>query len=86
MGKLQVLGYSDTDVAEYLYNSQPRINSLFNFLCKDLTKACSTNPAPVPKVNDSYCDIKLLRFMSDYKGLPLLICETWINIVIVCVL
>ncbi|POO00634.1 Saposin B type domain containing protein [Trema orientale] len=45
----EVLGYSDTDVAEYLYKSQPQIDSLVNFLCKDLTKACSMKPPPVPK-------------------------------------
>lgn len=47
---LQVIGYYDTDVAEYLYKSKPDIDSVFNFLCKDLTKACSTKPPPVPKV------------------------------------
>lgn len=50
MWNLQVIGYSDTDVAEYLYNSKPDIDSLRNYLCKDLTKACSTKPPPVPKV------------------------------------
>ena len=50
LGILQVMGYSDTDVAEYLYTSKPQIDSLVNFLCKDLTKACSTKPPPVPKV------------------------------------
>lgn len=46
----QVMGYSDTDVAEYLYSNKPQIDSLTKFLCKDLTKACSTKPPPVPKV------------------------------------
>lgn len=59
---LQVLGYSDTDVAEYLYSSQPHIDSLVNFLCKDLTKACSTKPPPVPKVND---------FIIQYQAIPI---------------
>ncbi|OIW09203.1 hypothetical protein TanjilG_11341 [Lupinus angustifolius] len=45
----EVLGYSDTDVAEYLYKSKPNVDSLRNYLCKDLTKTCSTNPPPVPK-------------------------------------
>lgn len=53
----QVIGYSDTDVAEYLYKSKSDIDSLFNYLCKDLTKACSTKPPPVPKVN---CNMKLM--------------------------
>lgn len=46
----EVMGYSDTDVAEFLYKSKPNIDSLVSFLCKDLTKACSTKPPPVPKV------------------------------------
>ncbi|KAJ1421067.1 Saposin B type domain [Sesbania bispinosa] len=45
----EVIGYSDTDVAEYLYKSKPDIDSLLNYLCKDLSKACSTKPPPVPK-------------------------------------
>lgn len=47
---LQVMGYSDTDVAEYVYKNKPQIDSLLNYLCKDLTKACSAPPPPVPKV------------------------------------
>lgn len=47
---LQVMGYSDTDVAEYLFKNKPRIESLVSFLCKDLTGACSRKPPPVPKV------------------------------------
>lgn len=46
------MGYSDTDVAEYLYSSKPKIDSLVNYLCKDLTKSCSTKPPPVPKVTN----------------------------------
>lgn len=51
---VQVMGYSDTDVAEYLYKKKPEINSLVNFLCNDLTEACSTKPPPVPKVTKLY--------------------------------
>ncbi|XP_072091708.1 uncharacterized protein [Arachis hypogaea] len=46
----EVIGYLDTDVAEYLYNSKPDTDSLYKYLCKDPTKACSTKPPPVPKV------------------------------------
>ncbi|KAL2507373.1 uncharacterized protein Fot_31020 [Forsythia ovata] len=46
----EVLGYSDTDVAEYLYKNRPDLDSLVNFICKDLTKACRKKPPPVPKV------------------------------------
>ncbi|XLU27478.1 hypothetical protein S245_063544, partial [Arachis hypogaea] len=45
----KVTGYLDTDVAEYLYNSKPDADSLYKYICKDLTKACSTKPPPVPK-------------------------------------
>ncbi|GMI89440.1 Sensitive to Salt1 [Hibiscus trionum] len=45
----EVMGYSDTDVAEYMYTSKPDIESLANYLCKDLTKACKTKPPPLPK-------------------------------------
>ncbi|CAH9143414.1 unnamed protein product [Cuscuta epithymum] len=45
----EVMDYSDTDVAEYLYKNNPELDSLLNFLCKDLSKACSRMPPPVPK-------------------------------------
>lgn len=44
------MGYSDTDVAEYIYTSKPDIEALANYLCKGLTKSCKTKPPPVPKV------------------------------------
>lgn len=47
---LQVMGYSDTDVAEFVYSTKPSIDSLVNFLCNDLSKACSVKPPPIPKV------------------------------------
>lgn len=50
----QVMGYSDTDVAEYLYSSQPQVDSLVDYLCKDLTKSCRTKPPPVPKVTSLF--------------------------------
>lgn len=47
-----VMGYSDTDtdIAEYLYTSKHDIDSLFNYLFKDLSKACNTKPPLVSKV------------------------------------
>lgn len=51
---LQVMDYSDTDVAEYLYKSKSDLDSLKSFLCKDLTKVCSKAPPPVPKVMSSF--------------------------------
>ncbi|KAK1285465.1 hypothetical protein QJS10_CPB20g00512 [Acorus calamus] len=45
----EVMGYSDTDVAEYIFKSGPSIDSLIKYLCGDLTKACSVKVPPVPK-------------------------------------
>ncbi|XP_068652837.1 uncharacterized protein [Aristolochia californica] len=45
----EVLGYSDTDVAEFLFKKKPQMDSLLNFLCKNLTGACFAKPPPVPK-------------------------------------
>ncbi|KAL5975591.1 hypothetical protein ACLOJK_019916 [Asimina triloba] len=45
----EVMGYYDTDVAEFLYKSKLQLDSLVNFLCDDLSKACSVKPPPVPK-------------------------------------
>ncbi|KAK4761266.1 hypothetical protein SAY87_006159 [Trapa incisa] len=44
----EIMGYSDTDVAEYLYKSKPRVDSFVDFMCKDLTGACNKKPPPVP--------------------------------------
>ncbi|KAJ8452138.1 hypothetical protein Cgig2_016719 [Carnegiea gigantea] len=45
----EVLGYSDTDLAEYIYARKPQLDALSNYLCKDLGNACSKKPPPVPK-------------------------------------
>lgn len=76
-----VMDYSDTDVAEYLYKTKPDLDSLKSFLCKDLTKACSKAPPPVPKnrapgepfVAKSSKEAemeKLMRSMQDMPGAP----------------
>ncbi|GLT79055.1 hypothetical protein SLA2020_505650 [Shorea laevis] len=77
----EVIGYSDTDVAEYIYKSKPDIESLINYLCKDLTEACRTKPPPVPKdrtpgepfepkpSKDAEMD-KILRSMEGMPGAP----------------
>ncbi|GJX61409.1 retrovirus-related pol polyprotein from transposon TNT 1-94 [Tanacetum coccineum] len=44
-----VIGYYDTDVAEFIYKKKPQLSSLVNYLYKDLSEACSTEPPPVPK-------------------------------------
>ncbi|XP_059432812.1 uncharacterized protein LOC132166078 [Corylus avellana] len=74
----EVLGYSDTDVAEFLYKSKPNIDSLVSFLCKDLTKACSTKPPPVPKdrtpgelfVPKSAKEAEMEKLMKSMEGMP----------------
>ncbi|ONH97840.1 hypothetical protein PRUPE_7G213500 [Prunus persica] len=74
----EVLGYSDTDVAEYLYKSKPDIDSLVNYLCKDLTKACSTKPPRVPKnrtpgeifVAKSAKEAEMEKIMKSMEGMP----------------
>ncbi|XVE54118.1 hypothetical protein DITRI_Ditri03aG0055800 [Diplodiscus trichospermus] len=77
----EVMGYSDTDVAEYIYTSKPDIESLLNYLCKDLTKACKTKPPPllkdrapgepfVPKPTKEAEMEKMLRSMEGMPGAP----------------
>ncbi|KAJ7973730.1 hypothetical protein O6P43_003918 [Quillaja saponaria] len=74
----EVIGYADTDVAEHLYTSKPDINSLVNFACKDLTKACSTKPPPVPKdrapgepfVPKSSKEAEMEKMLKSMEGMP----------------
>ncbi|XP_054785618.1 uncharacterized protein LOC129292121 [Prosopis cineraria] len=74
----EVIGYYDTDVAEYLYNSKPNIDSLFNFLCKDITKACSTKPPPVPMdrsagepfIPKSSKEAEMEKLQKSMEGMP----------------
>lgn len=74
----EIMGYSDTDVAEYVYKHQPSINKLVNFLCKDLSKACSVKPPPVPKnripgepfVAKSAKDAEMEKIMRSMEGMP----------------
>ncbi|OIW15730.1 hypothetical protein TanjilG_04265 [Lupinus angustifolius] len=74
----EVMGYSDTDVAEYLYKSKPDVDSLLNYLCKDLTKACSKKPPPVPKdrtpgepfVAKSDKEAEMEKLLKSMEGMP----------------
>ncbi|KAK7379938.1 hypothetical protein VNO78_32202 [Psophocarpus tetragonolobus] len=74
----EVIGYSDTDVAEYLYSSKPDIDSLHNYLCKDLTKTCSTKAPPVPKdrapgelfVAKSSKEVEMEKLLKSMEGMP----------------
>ncbi|KFK29507.1 hypothetical protein AALP_AA7G143400 [Arabis alpina] len=74
----KVIGYSDTDVAEYIYKSKPDLVSLVNHLCKDLTDACSKKPPPVPKdrvpgepfVAKPSKDAEMDKIMRSMQGMP----------------
>eukprot|EP01018_Ginkgo_biloba_P015054 Gb_15758 [translate_table: standard] len=77
----EVLGYHDTDVAEFLFKNEPQISALSNFLCNDLSRACSVKAPPTPKdrvpgepfIPKSSKDAemeKILRSMADMPGAP----------------
>ncbi|XP_047330908.1 uncharacterized protein LOC124934422 [Impatiens glandulifera] len=74
----EVLGYYDTDVAEYVYKSKPSLDSLVKFLCKDLSKACSSPPPPLPKdraqgepfVPKSSKEAEMERMLKSMEGMP----------------
>ncbi|CAF2069128.1 hypothetical protein F2Q70_00034348 [Brassica cretica] len=74
----KVIGYSDTDVAEYIYKSKPDLASLVNHLCKDLTDACTKNPPPLPKdrvpgepfVAKPSKDAEMDKIMRSMQGMP----------------
>ncbi|GJN29632.1 hypothetical protein PR202_gb17881 [Eleusine coracana subsp. coracana] len=77
----EVMGYADTDVAEYIYKNKPPVDELVKFLCKDLSKACAKAPPPVPKdrvpgepfaakpSKDAEME-KILRSMEGMPGAP----------------
>ncbi|XP_015571636.2 uncharacterized protein LOC8265087 [Ricinus communis] len=77
----EVMGYADTDIAEYIFSSKPNIDSLVNYFCKDLTNACVKKPPPVPKdrtpgepfepkpSKDAEME-KIMRSMQDMPGAP----------------
>lgn len=73
-----VMDYSDTDVAEYLYKTKPDLDSLKSFLCKDLTEVCSKAPPPVPKnrvpgepfVAKSSKEAEMEKLMRSMQGIP----------------
>ncbi|KAL6547304.1 hypothetical protein OROMI_023025 [Orobanche minor] len=74
----EVLGYSDTDAAEYLYKKKPQLDAFINFICKDLTDACSKKPPPVPKDRapgepfepKSEKEAEMERLMKSMEGMP----------------
>lgn len=74
----EVVGFSDTDIAEYVYARKPQLDSLVNYLCKDLTEACSKKPPPVPKdripgepfVPKPTKEAEIEKMMRSMEGLP----------------
>ncbi|XP_021641045.2 uncharacterized protein LOC110635866 isoform X2 [Hevea brasiliensis] len=74
----QVVGYSDTDIAEYIFSSKPDIDSLVNYLCKDLTNSCRKKPPPVPKdrtpgepfVPKPAKDAEMEKILRSMEGMP----------------
>ncbi|CAH9066228.1 unnamed protein product [Cuscuta europaea] len=74
----EVMGFSDTDVAEYIYTHKPNLDSLVNFLCKDLTKACRKKPPPIPKdrtpgepfVPKSSKEAEMEKLLRSMQGMP----------------
>ncbi|XP_009802306.1 uncharacterized protein [Nicotiana sylvestris] len=73
-----VMDYSDTDVAEYLYKHNPDLDSLKSFLCKDLSKSCSKAPPPVPKnrapgepfISKSSKEAEMEKLLRSMQGMP----------------
>lgn len=77
----EVMGYHDTDVAEFLFKGPAQTDLLSEFLCKDLSKACRGKIPAVPKdrkpgeaftpksSKDAEME-KIMRSMSDMPGAP----------------
>ncbi|KQK19844.1 uncharacterized protein LOC100845828 [Brachypodium distachyon] len=77
----EVMGYADTDVAEFVYTNKPSLDQLVKFVCKDITKACAVDPPSVPKdrvpgepfaakpSKDAEME-KIMRSMGDIPGAP----------------
>ncbi|XP_010915325.1 uncharacterized protein [Elaeis guineensis] len=77
----EVIGYADTDIAEFFFKTSPSVDLLVKFLCNDLSKACSVKPPPVPKdripgepflpkpSKDAEME-KILRSMEGMPGAP----------------
>ncbi|CAL9056254.1 unnamed protein product [Musa banksii] len=74
----EIMGYSDTDVAEYVFSARPSIDQLVKFLCKDLSKACSVKPPPVPAdrvpgepfIAKSSKDAEMEKILRSMEGMP----------------
>jgi len=73
-----VIGYADTDVAEFVYKNNPSVDQLMKFLCKDLSKACAKDPPPVPKdrvpgepfARKPSKDAEMEKILRSMEGMP----------------
>ncbi|XP_047059700.1 nucleophosmin-like [Lolium rigidum] len=74
----EVMGYADTDVAEFVYTNKPSLDQLIKFVCKDITKACAAAPPPVPKdrvPGEPFAakpskDAEMEKIMRSMEGIP----------------
>uniref|UniRef100_A0A0E0IPP9 Saposin B-type domain-containing protein n=1 Tax=Oryza nivara TaxID=4536 RepID=A0A0E0IPP9_ORYNI len=74
----EVMGYADTDVAEFVYKKKPSADQLVKFLCKDLSEACVVDPPPVPKdrvPGEPFAakpskDAEMDRILKSMEGIP----------------
>ncbi|KAL5211864.1 hypothetical protein ABZP36_022711 [Zizania latifolia] len=74
----EVMGYADTDVAEFVYKKRPSVDQLVKFLCKDLSEACAVDPPPVPKdrvPGEPFAakpskDAEMERILKSMEGIP----------------
>uniref|UniRef100_J3MBB4 Saposin B-type domain-containing protein n=1 Tax=Oryza brachyantha TaxID=4533 RepID=J3MBB4_ORYBR len=74
----EVMGYADTDVAEFVYKKKPSADQLVKFLCKDLSEACTVDPPPVPKdriPGEPFAakpskDAEMDRILKSMEGIP----------------
>ncbi|CAN6179315.1 unnamed protein product [Urochloa humidicola] len=74
----EVIGYADTDVAEFVYKNNPSVEQLTKFLCKDLSKACAKDPPPVPKdrvpgepfARKPSKDAEMEKILRSMEGMP----------------
>ncbi|KAI5067357.1 hypothetical protein GOP47_0017885 [Adiantum capillus-veneris] len=77
----EVIGYHDTDIAEFMYKGAVSVDELSNYLCKDLSKACRGKIPSVPKdrvpgeafmvksSKDAEIE-RIMKSMSDMPGAP----------------
>nr|CAB3469519.1 unnamed protein product [Digitaria exilis] len=74
----EVIGYADTDIAEFVYKNNPSAEQLMKFLCKDLSKACAKDPPPVPKdrvpgepfARKPSKDAEMEKILRSMEGMP----------------